>query len=208
MELNIYRLYTSHADSPKLDNPEVSVKNITLSNESSPKLIKYGFNKTTDNFDIIGLMQDNHYKIGLNFDFDRTDAESITAIGKKTFNITGLDHNFCIFWEILNLFGMLSLDQTILTNIKNTMTNVTSIYKKMTNGKTNTKIYEIIPPKERASLVVNKYSDVDIEEDAVVHLIINDFTNIQLSNSDNDRINFFSDVVIHRSIYRQTSDEF
>jgi hypothetical protein len=178
MELNIYRLYTSHKDSPKLDVPEISIKNITLSNDLSPKLIKYGFNKTTDNFDLVGLMKDDYYKIGLNFDFDRTDAESINTIGKKTFNITGIDHNFCMLWEILNLFGMLGLDQTILTNVKNTVTNVTSVYKKMTGSKTNTKIYEIMAPKEKASLVINKYSDVDLEEDAVVHLIINDLLKI------------------------------
>uniref|UniRef100_A0A6C0CC26 Uncharacterized protein n=1 Tax=viral metagenome TaxID=1070528 RepID=A0A6C0CC26_9ZZZZ len=174
MKLNIYRLYISHKDSPKFDIPEVNVKNISLSNDPSPKLIKYGFNKTTDNFNVIDLMKDDHYKIGLNFDFDRTDAESINVVGKKTFNITGIDHNFCMFWEILNLFGMLAIDQTILTNIKNTMTNITSVYNKMTKAKVNTKIYETMPPKEKASLIVNKYSDVDLEEDAVVHLIIND----------------------------------
>lgn len=177
MELNVYRLYTSHEDSKKLDVPPINIKKISLSRVPSPKLIKYGFNKTTDNFDLIDLMKNNHYRVGLSFDFCRTDVESACSLGKKTFNVTNIDNNFFIFWEILSLFGMFFPKQTVLTNIKNTITNVTSVYSKM-NEKIDVTIAEVLPPKEKATLVVNKYSDIDLEEDAIVHLILTDLVKI------------------------------
>lgn len=174
MELIIYRLYTKNDSTEK----NISMDKTILNDHPSPKLVKFGFNKTTDNFDIIGLTQNEHYRIGLKFDFDRSDKESIISVGKKVFNISNIDQNFCIFWEILNLFGMLSLNQNILTDIKNCISGIVSVFKKMTDSKVTSKVHETVPPKEKISLVIKKYSDIDLEEDATVDLIINDLKNI------------------------------
>ena len=144
----------------------------------SPKLIKYGFNKTTDKFDIIKLSKNEYYKVGLNIDYMRKDHESIATIGKKLFGVK-VDHNFCVFWEIMNLFGMLNLNQIVLTNIHETINDIFSAFNKLTKKKLTSKVHQVIPPKENYTLSIHQYSSVELSEDVIIQFILSDLSKMK-----------------------------
>src|SRR5579871_6593194 len=90
---------------PTTENKITLKPKLEFDSHPSPKLIKYGFNQLADKINIIELTKNDHYRTGLRIDFSRSDKNSITTIGKETFGIK-IDQDFCIFWEIMNLFGM------------------------------------------------------------------------------------------------------
>lgn len=175
MEPLIYQLPTSEKNI-KL-NPK-----ITTDHNASPKLVKYGFNKMTDSFDLINLTKDNRYRIGLNFDFDRSDKDSIIHQGKKIFG-SSFNEDFCIFWEILSLFSMLHIKHVILTNRDTIINHIITAYNKISNKKVASKAYEILPPKEKPTLIIKKYSDIELNEDAIVQLILTDLQKTNLGSN-------------------------
>ena len=143
---------------------------IQTSSNPSPKLIKYGFNQMSDKFDVISLTKNNHYRAGLNVDFNRSEIQNM---GKEVFGIK-LDQDFCIFWEIMNLFGMLNMNQTVVSNVASTINQIFSVFNKLMKKKLTSKAYEKLPSKEKFTVFIQKYSDVDLTEDNIVQLILTD----------------------------------
>jgi hypothetical protein len=167
---------------PKTDkNIQLVESNIYFDDEPSPKLIKYGFNNVIEQLDLITLTSNAHYKAGLSFDFSRTDKDSIMVRGEKFFPKI-FDQTFAEFWEILNLFGLLNRNQDTLTNRPDTLKNISAIYQKLRKEKSSLNILTT-KSKEKSTLVIYKYSDTDIDENALVQLLINDIEKMTLSQS-------------------------
>lgn len=159
---------------PVLDKKfETDILSFSFDNQPSPKLMKYGFNNLSENLDIMEITSNPHYKAGLNFDFDRKDEDSIAGKSKKIFDVKHLDQTFTEFWEIMNLFGMLELDQQILTSNPTVIEHIVSSHKKMTGTKHKIHISDK-GSKNKITLILQKYSDIDIDENAISQMIIND----------------------------------
>src|SRR2546430_428677 len=75
---------------PKRTNKPIKLgeTDFIMDTQPSPKLLKYGFNQTMENLDIVDLTSNPYYRAGLNFDFDRTDPQSIKEKVKKEFGST------------------------------------------------------------------------------------------------------------------------
>ena len=170
MEPTIYKF-------DKLDTPVKKVVS-EFSQEPSPKLIKYGYNKETDKISILNLIDNPNYKNGLTFDFDRTDSNSIKHHLDKTFGLKLSSVNdykkFCICWEILNLFDLLNKSQTIASNV-DVLSQVTDTYQKFFKSKTK---FEFVKKSTIASLVFKTFSDVDLEENACAQILMNDLSDL------------------------------
>ena len=192
MEPIIYALPKSDQDI----NP--SELNIYFDTYPSPKLIKYGFNNIGDQLNMVALTSVPYYKAGLEFDFNRQDNNSISVKATKFFNNKNFDQTFAEFWEIFTLFNLLEQGQTIFSPRNSaTIKNVTDSYQKLSKNKANNNIfYDILTTaqKTKASLVVHKYSDIDIDENAAVQFIINDLQNLLNSqkNGSNMVLQFFN----------------
>lgn len=150
----------------------------------SPKLMKYGFNNLNLKFDLVELTANAHYKNGLNFNFDRTDSSSFVKQANEIFQAKNFDEifdeTFAELWEILNIFGFIKSSQSILTSKSDTVENIVQIYSKITNTKNNHKINSINSDNQskpnksaktstsNATLIIDKYSDTDVDENAYV----------------------------------------
>jgi hypothetical protein len=140
----------------------------------SPKLIKYGFNRIIETLDMTALTSNPYYKSGLNFDFDRTDKDSISSKCKKTFQIKITNVRlFCICWEIFSLFGFLNQKKVILTTDKNVIEEVEAAAKKIFKL---TSKFEYIKEKDKTltDLVFQTYAQMDLDENTNIHLLMND----------------------------------
>lgn len=134
----------------------------------SPRLIKYGFNNFNDQIDLMYLTSIPQYKAGLEIDFeqiDKIDKNYLAKFPKK------IDITFAEFWEILNLFNILSTDKIIYTTHTDTIKEISNTYQKMTGQ--NIKHTIITDKKTKATLVINKLSNIEIDENAAAQLIIN-----------------------------------
>lgn len=162
----------------KPDKPvEPSELNFEFDKNPNPKLIKYGFNKISEDIDLVGLMSNSHYKVGLNFDFDRNDEQSfITKMGNL--GAIHFDKNFAEFWEILMLFNLLDKNQIINTNHKETLNDIIDFYKNLTNSKKKWSFIDVNDKKSVATLIVYKYSEMDIDENVAIQFIIDDLPKI------------------------------
>lgn len=166
METIIYAL-------PKLDISKSIKIDFQYDNYPSPKLIKYGFNSITNKLDLLTLMSNPHYKTGLEFDFDRNNNESIGE-AKKAFGISHFDKNFAELWEILSLFNPITSDQTIVTSLNKTLiVNLVDVLQKKAHS--NYKV-DVTDQSNTNNIVtiIHKYSEIDLEENAAFHLIINE----------------------------------
>jgi hypothetical protein len=168
---------------PKSDEIiEPSNLNIYFDIHPSPKLIKFGFNNIDDQLNILALTTTPYYKAGLEFDFDRQDENSIGTKASAFFKSKNFGQTFGEFWEIFTLFGILATDQTIFS-LRNSeiIKDVVDSYQKISNHKEK---YNILggnfnaARKTKANLVVHKYSDIDIDENAAVQFIINDLPDL------------------------------
>ncbi|AYV85068.1 MAG: methyltransferase [Satyrvirus sp.] len=173
MEPIIYNL-------PKVEKYiEIADENIYFDEYPSPKLIKYGFNTINEQLDMVALTSNPYYKSGLNFDFERNDKQSMKTKANELLKTKDFNIDFAEFWEILNLFSILSTTQNIHTTKKNIVEDVVNTYQKLTGSK---KSYIVggpkMKPKEKVTLVIHKYSDIDIDENAAIHLIINDLKDL------------------------------
>jgi hypothetical protein len=176
MEPIIYKLPTS-ADKPI----KLQESNIYFDKNPSPKLIKYGYNNIVERLDFTGISAGDYYKAGLEVDFDRKDADSIKSKINKTFSIKSANQTFAELWEILNFFGILGTKQQIMTNEEDAVNNVVDIYLKISASKHKITVNPIKSTKDKATVVIKKYSDIDIDENAVVQFIIDDLP--ELMNS-------------------------
>lgn len=178
---------------PKIDKSiEISELNIYFDDQASPKLMKFGFNNINEQLDLIKLTSIPYYKTGLDFDFDREDENGIYFKASAQLKTDEFDLEFAEFWEILNIFGLLNNNQNIYTTHPKTIKNIISVYQNYTNSKI---IYNVIEKetkksakttKTTANLTINKYSNIDIDENAAIQFIINDLPdlfNIQNENS-------------------------
>lgn len=158
---------------------ELKDNDFYFDDQPGPKLIKYGFNKTIEKLNFLDLTSDPHYRVGLNFDFERTDNESISKKSQKIFG-TKIDENFGIFWEILNLFGMINQDQNIFTNIPETIEKIISSHQKISGSKNKIgiKSKDGTSSKNKYNLIIQKYSDVDLDENAIVQLLLNNLPDL------------------------------
>src|ERR1700733_14876259 len=124
-------------------------KKIRFDNFPSPELIKYGFNDTIYNLDMNAIYENEYYKVGLEFDFDRKDSESIAKQGEKKFGKSIINKNFCAIWEIFNLFGLLK-------EIK----------------------IEDISTSKQADIMFKNISSINLDENAYIQLILDELPKI------------------------------
>lgn len=150
---------------------------IYFDEQPSPKLIKYGFNNINDELDLITLTSTPYYKVGLNFDFDRTDDNSINVKASTIFKTNKFDIDFAEFWEVLNIFEMLNLDQKIYTNISS-IKEICVVHQKISNTNHKFTYIEKNESKPNATLIIYKYSSADIDENAAIQFIINNLSNL------------------------------
>ena len=159
-------------------NEDLAALNIFFDTHANPKLIKYGFNNIANQLNMLALTSTPYYKAGLEFDFDRKDSNSITTKANLYFKNKNFDQTFGEFWEILTLFNLLENTQTIYS-MRNSATvkEVTDTYQKILGNKINYNILTGVA-KTPVNLVIHKYSDIDIDENAAVEFIINDLPNL------------------------------
>lgn len=138
----------------------------------SPKLIKYGFSHLNNQLDLKTLFSTPYYKVGQNFDFERTDENSLSFQIAQQFGIKKFDLNFAKIWELLVLFPLLDKNQTISVSNDTDVVTVEEIIKMYKKIKTATNKYTVTKNSTSASLIIYKYSDIDIEENAAIHFII------------------------------------
>ncbi|AGD92433.1 putative FtsJ-like methyltransferase [Megavirus lba] len=156
---------------PAIDLIQIDDSNLIYDFQPSPKLIKYGFNNINEQLDIMSLTSNPYYRVGLNFDFERNDDQSITKIGSKFFNYDKFDKTYAELWEIISNFKLLDNNKSISTSHTETITNIATNYQKL---RANNKKYDIvdIESDKKVDLIIDKISDVDIDENAVVQYIL------------------------------------
>lgn len=168
----------------KPDKPIESTElNFEFDDNPAPKLIKYGFNNITEELDLTDLMTNPHYKAGLSFDFERKDDLSFTTLVETDFNIKNFNQTFAEFWEILTMFNLLNNDQNILTSNKKEVQNIIDLYKKMSKDKNKLVIAK--DNDNKISLIIQKYSNINIDENAAIQFIINDLPLLLQSQTTN-----------------------
>lgn len=171
MEPIIYKL-------PRPDNIiDLDPQNVYFDTEPSPKLIKYGLNNVADPLDMVAITSVPYYKAGLDFNFERKDGDSIMVQAKDIMGVKKIDQTFAEFWEILTFFGFLNNNQNIYTSHEDIVQNIISIYQKFKKTKGNFNI-SAKKTKGKNSLVIIKYSDTDMEENASIQLIVNDLKDL------------------------------
>ena len=172
MEPIIYKItlpITKHID--------LSESDFVFDSDPSPKLIKYGFNRIIEKLDISTLTNNLYYKTGLNFNFDRTDKNSIREQCKKIFGLKSFDSYklFCTYWEILNLIELINKNQHILVSDSDIaiFKEIENVHQKLFKSKGK---LEFIKQKDKntANLVFQTYSTIDLDENAYTHLLMND----------------------------------
>lgn len=165
MELLVYEFPQTHVTITKSD--------IQIEFETSPvpKLMKYGFNNMIDYPELNNITNDDHYRAGLNFDFERKDPESINSKGSSISGTKSFNQTFCEFWEIMILFELFNY-KSIQTSHPEDMTNVISAYNSIIDSakKITVKPYN----KSPADLFFHKFSDVDIDENIFTNMLMED----------------------------------
>lgn len=163
---------------PDKPNKPIKLIDIIFDDEPAPKLLKYGFNQMIEKLDLASIISNPHYKAGLNYNFDRHDILSIQTKCKKIF---GLDKDindaelklFCTYWEILNIFSLLDKNPSILTNQIDIFKNIETTHKKIFKSKLKIS-YDKFDSKDTSDLIFRSYSKIDIDENAWIHLVLNE----------------------------------
>lgn len=166
----------------KFIKPDKTIKipesNFIFDTEPSPKLIKYGFNQSTEKMNVFSLIENPHYKNGLSINFDRTDKNSAKSKWEKIFTLSDKIlnlKNFCTWWEILCLFGLLNKNQTILSNkIDLNLKSIIESYQKIFKSKSKLELDK----KSPISLIIQTYSEIDLDENAYIHLLLTDLPDL------------------------------
>ena len=144
--------------------PQIKTKDTAIDvvyDEVKPsKLIKYGFNQTADDLNIIELTSDPHYRAGLNFDLDRSASRKFT-----------MAQTHAEFWEVFLSFDLLSSNQSIQTSHPDIVEDVIKIYGDKIKSLTKITVNK---SKKNNNLVIYKYSDIELDESISVQLILKD----------------------------------
>lgn len=143
--------------------------NIIYDDVKPSKLIKYGFNQTADDLNVIELMSDSHYRAGLNFDLERNDSKNVPST---------LTH--AEFWEILVSFELLSSNQSILSSHPEIIDDVIKLYGDTIKSLTKVTVNK---SKKNINLVIYKYSDVELDESISTQLILKDLPELFASQT-------------------------
>lgn len=148
--------------------PKISIDNYqyVFDINPCPKLIKFGFNNINYKFDLVELTANQHYKNGLNFNFESSDSFGIVSKAKTIFNME-INETFAEFWELILLFQLFKNNQNIMTSHEKEIKNIISSYSKLLN--TSNK-YSIV--KSNASLIIYKFSNVDVDENNYIKLLM------------------------------------
>lgn len=182
MEPIIYKLLPciTNENAACMTNIKINLNDddIYFDTNPSPKLIKYGFNNMIDQLDLMAITSISYYRAGLNFDFARTGKDSIATKFSKIFGTKNVDQSFAEFWEIISLFNLFNTNVDIQTSHPDTITDIINAYTLISKSKNK---INLINKKGKASLIIHKFSDVDIDENAAIQFIINDLPNL-LSN--------------------------
>ncbi|BCS83172.1 putative FtsJ-like methyltransferase [Cotonvirus japonicus] len=164
----------------------IDVSEIIFDTNPSPQLIKYGFNNTSDKLNIVSITNSPHYKVGLKFDFQRQDENSFVMKTEKIFNHK-INETFCEIWEIFNIFNLLGKNTSIFTNKSAEINNIIDNYIDFFDS--NNKYDVLDDPsniKSPINLIFMKYSNINLDENALIQLIYNDlpmFFNVQDKDS-------------------------
>ena len=159
----------------KIPTMETNIEELKIgfNDEPDPKLIKYGFN-VNDKIDYATLTHDLSYKIALEYDIGRS-----MDLLKTHFGIKDIDESFLELWEIFVLFKFFEPNkkQVVLTSNHDVSSKIIQIYKNLSRQNISVDLIN----KGAATLIVQRYSDVDIEENAFVQILMNDLPNFLLS---------------------------
>lgn len=157
MDPNIFKL----KNIPLINGSKLSP---LLSTTPPPRLLKFGFNNITEQLNIPSLTSVPYYRAGLNFDFERTDKESFSVKSKKIFPIESFNIIFASVWEIFTLWNILKTPQKIQTND-------TSLIDDIIASNKNSHQHQMT--KNSATLSVQIFSPVDLDENALTIIITN-----------------------------------
>ena len=155
----VYKLMTDNKDLPKIliyktdSNPQ-------------PKLITYGFNDSIEKLNLINLTANKYYRSGLTIDFDRSDKESIKKKMEK-FNVKNINQTQAEFIELIKLFELDKKSQKVFTNKSTDLENISSLIGNK---------FEI--KNKSATLIMWKFSDIDIDETTYIELLLTDLNTI------------------------------
>lgn len=146
--------------------------------EPSKQLLKLGFSQIINSLPISDMINNPHYTTYLRFDFDRTDKNSMKELCAKIFGkMSSADLKlFCIYWECIVLFGLFNK----LPPKSKIFSSDTSIVEKII--KAYKSIFEldsdlfIAKESEIANLILFTWSSIDIDENAYVHLLLNNLS--------------------------------
>jgi hypothetical protein len=154
-----------------------TIKKFIYDSEPAPKLLKFGFNKDVEKLDIASLMNNPNHKIGLNFDFERTDEASIEKICHKKFGWKISKKNnmqlVCSAWEIISLFFGQEKKKMIATNEVDILEEVSDSHKK--KFKSN---FQITNLKSASDIVYWISSKIELDENVYIHLLISELSNL------------------------------
>ena len=137
------------------------------------KLLKFGFDHITKCVDVLSITASDHHRIHLNIDFTRKDPKSIGSLCNEKLQMNSLDNTTAELWEIINVFRLMNTDQIYMSSHQDIVgtINKTMVSKKYVDGKSS-------PTKspEKASLIINKYSDIDLDENVLIHMLLDDIS--------------------------------
>ena len=167
-------IYTLGKPDRIIDNSEL---HFSFEETPSPKLIKYGFNNINETLNLGLITSNSFYKTGLLFDFDRDDKDSFYAKASIHFKNKNFDLTFAEFWEIIALFSLFNTNQTIVTTHGDTIADIIAAYQKIYSNKAKLAVASG-KSANKATLVIHKFSEIDIDENAVIQLIINDLPHL------------------------------
>lgn len=175
MEPIIYTLTTQNdtTNPNPLEIREPVVLDVTkfvFDSSPNPKLIKYGFNNINEKLPIESLTSIPQYAAGLNFNFDQDFSKDKTI---KSLGIKMLDQAFAEIWELVVMWRLLDAEKSnspfvIATNQPEIMQDIADVYAKTSKLK-----YKVEQLNKKANLVVVKNSDINIDENTVLSMLIN-----------------------------------
>lgn len=143
---------------PKLSPIKINQNEITFDDQIQPKLLKYGSNYMIDNLPLLNITSSKHHTDMLPFNL----PQSITPF-KNQLNQTTME-----LIEILTLFNLIKKNQSFSSNVqpKDILTELETLFKIK------------IPSEKKASIVFHKFSEIDIDENIWINLIMGNINNI------------------------------
>lgn len=118
------------------------------------------------------MISNTYHRVVLDFNLERTDKDSMKSKAVNIFKTKSFDQSFAEFWEILNLFGILKTTQNIYSNYPDTINHIIDVYQTITKTKNKYSVSNKLNIK--TTLIICKYSDLNLEENASIQLLIDE----------------------------------